>query len=216
VLFVNPQISVSIQQGNPELQDRAEVYCENERTVIALADGSGGTAGAAQAAEFFINSVRASLVSLHSPEDCRGLLHDIDRKLTRSAECGETTGIIVVVNAAGLFGAGVGDSLAWFFAASAKDELTRGQWRKPLLGTGVALPHGFVQNFLPGTLVVATDGLWKYTSLELIEQRVRSAGLADLAAHLAELVRLRSGAFPDDVAIVTATCHDQHTVITRV
>ena len=51
--------------------------------------------------------------------------------------------------------------------------------------------------------VVATDGLWKYTSPELIEQRVRAGNPEHLAAELAELVRLCSGAFPDDIAIAT-------------
>jgi hypothetical protein len=54
-----------------------------------------------------------------------------------------------------------------------------------------------------GTLVIATDGLWKYTSLESIEQRVRHGG-----EELAALVRLPSGTFQDDVAVLTCrfTC----------
>jgi len=65
------------------------------------------------------------------------------------------------------------------------------------------LPHEFVRNSSEGTLVVATDGLWKYTSLELIEQKVRTGNAESLAKELAGLVRLRSGTFPDDIAVAT-------------
>jgi serine/threonine protein phosphatase PrpC len=125
----------------------------------------------------------------------------LDQKLERAAECGETTGVIVVATPVSIFGCNVGDSASWFFSRDGKEELTR--VRKPYLGTGVAAPHQFECELSDGTLVVASDGLWKYTSLESIEQKLRTAEPERLAAQLADLVRLRSGAFPDDVAIVT-------------
>jgi hypothetical protein len=39
-------------------------------------------------------------------------------------------------------------------------------------------------------------------SINTIEQRVRNVAIEQLAADLPNLVRLRSGAFPDDVAII--------------
>ena len=170
--------------------------------MFALADGAGGIAGGAQAADLFMQSVGEAPSLLNDVDACRRLLHVIDHKLTDSPECGETTGIIVVISNSGIYGASVGDSAAWLFASDSKDELTRGQQRKPCLGTGVALPHGFVRSLAEGTLVIATDGLWKYTSLEAIEERVRR-GVEALAAQMTELVRLRSGAFSDDVAVLT-------------
>jgi serine/threonine protein phosphatase PrpC len=121
--------------------------------------------------------------------------------MVQATDCGESTAVIVVVSANGLFGANVGDSAAWLFKGDYKEELTR--VRKPYLGTGVVGPHQFAQQFDPGTLVVASDGLWKYTGLELIEQKVRTTKPEQLAAELAELVRLRSGTFPDDISIAT-------------
>lgn len=199
---MNPETSISIQQGHLELQDRAEIFRLSGRTVLALADGAGGISGGAQAADLFLQSVREAAASLNDVDACRRLLHTIDHKLADSPECGETTGVIVVISAVGVYGASVGDSGAWLFASNGKDELTRGQQRKHYLGTGVALPHGFVRDMVEGTLVIATDGLWKYTSLEAIEERVHRRG-EDLAAQLTELVRLRSGTFQDDVAILT-------------
>jgi serine/threonine protein phosphatase PrpC len=200
---MNAETSISIQQGNLELQDRAEIFRLSGRTMLAMADGAGGISGGAQTADLFMQSVREALPSLNDVDACRRLLHTIDHKLTDSPGCGETTGVIVVISAAGIYGASVGDSAAWLFTSNRKDELTRGQSRKPFLGTGVALPHGFVREMAEGTLVIATDGLWKYTSLESIEQRVRHGG-----EELAALVRLPSGTFQDDVAVLTCrfTC----------
>jgi hypothetical protein len=55
----------------------------------------------------------------------------------------------------------------------------------------------------PGAmLVVATDGLWSYASGARIAAVAADATLAAIPGRLIELVRLRSGALPDDVAVV--------------
>jgi serine/threonine protein phosphatase PrpC len=142
---------------------------------------------------------------LHSVEDCAGLLARVDQALTGRPDCGETTGVVAIVDSGRIYGASVGDSAAWFFfSTGGRSELTRGQARKPLLGSGsLGTPRSFNWELEEGTLVVASDGLWNYTSLEAVQSRVRSRGTADLAVRLAELVRLESGDFPDDVAILT-------------
>src|SRR5204862_8012805 len=134
--------------------------------------------------------------NLSGPEACSRLLYGVDQRIAQAADCGETTGVVVVSSSSELFVASVGDSAAWVFTPDARQELTR--TRKPYLGTGVAAPHQFARHLSQGTLVVASDGLWKYTSLELIEQKARMGNPQRLATELAELVRLRSGTFPDD------------------
>ena len=52
-----------------------------------------------------------------------------------------------------------------------------------------------------GTLLVATDGLWKYAGPEAICRVVRENDLRAAAKGLVDLVRLRSGALPDDVTV---------------
>jgi serine/threonine protein phosphatase PrpC len=198
---MNMIASTFLEQGNPELQDRLESFQSGGNTVIIVADGVGGRNGAAQAAEFLIRTARNAARNLASAQDCFRLLSALDQKIELASDCGETTGVIVVVSASDIFGANVGDSAAWLFAPDGKEELSR--VRKPYLGTGVAVPHHFARSSSPGTLVVASDGLWKYTSLELIEQKLPTVSPERLAVELAELVRLRSGAFPDDVAIAT-------------
>ena len=59
-----------------------------------------------------------------------------------------------------------------------------------------------------GTLVVATDGLWKYAKPGEIATKVKFVAPEQLAPELANLTRLRSGALADDIAIVT--CRFSH------
>ena len=194
--------SIAIHSGNSELQDRVKVLSFPHRLVIAIADGAGGISGGAQAADSFLRAVQESEGSLSSPEDCASLLVSIDRRLAKLSDCGESTGIVAIVDLKRTFGASVGDSMAWSFYAGQRIELTAGQHRKPLLGSDCATAHTFLLNG-PGTLVVGTDGLWKYTSIESIEKQVSGGDAGALANRLCDLVRLRSGAFPDDVAVVT-------------
>jgi serine/threonine protein phosphatase PrpC len=198
---MNVTTSTFLERGNQELQDRIEILRCGDKIVCVVADGVGGRSGAAQAAEFVVRSACENASRLNGPEDCFGLLCDLDQKITQDCDCGETTGVIAVVTPGELFGANVGDSAAWLFTPDGEVELTR--VRKPYLGTGVAAPHQFTRKVNGGTVVVASDGLWKYTSVQLIGQSVRTGDSALLAGELGNLVRLRSGAFPDDVAIAT-------------
>jgi len=187
------------------LQDRLEIVEFGDKAAFILADGSGGRSGAAQAAELFVRSMREKSGNLASSQDCLRLLCEPDQKIAQAIDCGETTGVITIVSSGKIYGANVGDSAAWLFAQDGKEELSR--VRKPYLGAGVAAPHQFGREFKDGALVVASDGLWKYTSLELIEQKVRTGNAESLAKELADLVRLRSGTFPDDIAVATCRVH---------
>jgi hypothetical protein len=52
------------------------------------------------------------------------------------------------------------------------------------------------------TLLLASDGLLNYASAERIAACAGGADLDAVARELVDLVRLRSGALPDDVAIL--------------
>lgn len=83
------------------------------------------------------------------------------------------------------------------------DDLTEGQHRKRRLGGGRAAPFVFVRPNLDGVLVIATDGLFNYARPEVIAQVVATHEYLDATAQaLVELVRLPSGSFMDDVAVV--------------
>jgi serine/threonine protein phosphatase PrpC len=82
--------------------------------------------------------------------------------------------------------------------------LTARQARKPFLGEGSARPVGFEARLGRGTLLMATDGLWKYMDRARI---TKAASIRPLEAACTALVggaRLKGGTLQDDVAIVLA------------
>ncbi|WAS96234.1 hypothetical protein [Nannocystis punicea] len=120
---------------------------------------------------------------------------------------GETTAVVIRVDGDLLVGASVGDSGAVLVDGEAEDgwvELTAGQQRKPLLGSRGASPVGFSSALGGATLLMASDGLWKYAKREAIAAVVRDVEFAAIPRRLLDLVRLRSGALPDDAAIIVA------------
>ncbi len=133
------------------------------------------------------------------------LLVRADALVVRDRMAGETTCVVVAVRDDGrMVGASVGDSGAAVVGAGGRiDELTEGQHRKRRLGGGRATPALFERPDLDGVLVIATDGLFSYARPEVIAQAVATYEDLDATAQaLVELVRLPSGSFMDDVALV--------------
>jgi serine/threonine protein phosphatase PrpC len=81
-------------------------------------------------------------------------------------------------------------------------DLTDGQSRKPLVGGGCAPFRIAPARLGSGTLVVASDGLLRYAKRDDIARLASGPDLTAAARALVELVRLRSGALQDDVAVV--------------
>jgi PPM family protein phosphatase len=187
------------------LEDRAEVMETGEGLVVVLADGAGGSPGGAEAAEAVVRAVLTEMTSLSRLRDPRAwsrLLAEIDQALLDDPDAGETTAVVASISAAGIAGASVGDSGAWLIAPNGYDDLTENQRLKPFLGTGAAIPVPFTAGRLEGTLLVASDGLFKYADESRICETAREEEIELAAKHLVDLVRLRSGALPDDVSVV--------------
>jgi serine/threonine protein phosphatase PrpC len=195
------KIEKLILAGNAELQDRLEIFSDEDRTIVALADGAGGISGGAEAAEQLIRIVGENKASLLSAGDCVKLLETADEQICDDAAAGETTGLILIAQGSQIFGASVGDSEAWFYSSDGMVHLTRDQRRKPFLGSGAATATGFSLEAREGLILIASDGLWKYTSQEKIAAEVQRADQSTFLERLFNLVRLRSGALQDDVAI---------------
>ena len=114
-----------------------------------------------------------------------------------------STGVIVELRDGQLLGASCGDSIAWLICNDSVQDLTSAQRRKPLLGnSGTPIAFGPVP--FAGRLLLASDGLVNYTSISAIVSAATSSSISDSARLLAELPRLKSGVFPDDVAILLA------------
>lgn len=189
--------------ANPENQDRGLVIQDAARLVLCVADGAGGRSGGTEAASMAVEFIRQNATSMKTADSCAEMLRKMDEVIARDPVAGETTCALVVVTQSEIFGASVGDSGVLLIPeGGTHSDLTRGQQRKPFIGSGGAWPVSFRHQRQAGRLLLATDGLLKYTSME----RIVAACLehpADLAAQqLIELVRYPSGAPPDDVTVI--------------
>jgi len=188
--------------------DRAAVFYQQPDILIAVvADGAGGMSGASEAADDFIKLVQQNILTAANLMDetywCR-VLAQIDAWLHPRA--GETTGMIAVVNTKknSIVGASVGDSEAYLLSNKSWLNLTEHQYRKPLLGSGAAIPIAYGPITFDGTLILGTDGLFKYADFSKISQITESYQPKESILRLFDLVRLPSGRFIDDISIIIA------------
>jgi serine/threonine protein phosphatase PrpC len=179
-------------------QDRARVFDADGDVIVALADGAGGTAHGATAAQAVVDAVGAAATATH---DWCALLSDLDRDLQRLGR-GQSTAVILSIRAGSISGASVGDSGAWLVRTADVIDLTERQQRKPLVGGGCT-PFRIQPVHLDiSTLLVASDGLFAYAKRSDILRIVRDPDLHSAAHALTDLVRLPDGALQDDVAVV--------------
>lgn len=177
-------------------EDRIAIVEVPGSRLLVVADGAGGVAGGARAAEFICGALAGDT------NDWPTWLSQQDAILTERAT-GLAAAVVLSISDDGTIrGASVGDCEAWLFPRGEAVNLTAGQVRKPLLGDGAAVPVSFGSRAFGGTLVVATDGLWKYIKHTRVAEIVAIRPLEAAVAALVDGVRLRSGALQDDVAIV--------------
>ena len=171
-------------------EDRAAVFERPDGIVVALADGAGGTGNGAVAAQAIVDAAEASA------GDWCALLEDLDGRLDGA----QATAVIATIHGRQLTGASVGDSGAWLVRDDDIVDLTEHQIRKPLVGGGCEAVA--FEAALDGTLVVGSDGLFRYAKPGDIARIVRGPDLDVAARELVQLVRLPNGALQDDVSIV--------------
>ena len=191
--------------GNPENQDRGLVVSDGARRLLCVADGAGGLSGGKEAAIMATDFLRQNSTPLANCEDCVELLRRVDAAIARDSVAGETTCALAVITPDQVFGASVGDSGAWLIPpAGSLADLTARQQRKPFIGSGSARPVAFRHPKCEGMLLLATDGLLKYTSAERIVEACRRQPLELVPQQLIDLVKYPSGRFPDDVTLIRA------------
>jgi len=191
--------------GNPENQDRGLVIHDGPRVVLCVADGAGGLSGGTEAANMAVEWVRQNVSVMSNADFCVEVLRKIDAAIANDPIAGETTCALAIVTPEEMFGASVGDSGIWLILdTGVHADLTRAQQRKPFIGSGSAGPIPFRHPTQGGTLLFATDGLFKYTTAERIIGTCRDNPPDVAAQRLIELVRYPSGALPDDVTIIVS------------
>jgi PPM family protein phosphatase len=204
--FETSSVTVPYRQ---RCEDRVQVLDFPDGVVLVVADGAGGTGAGDQAAETVIREI-STLASLeHDPDTWCHILGQIDQRIGD----GESTCVVAACSARGIVGASVGDSLAWFLIDDELHDLTRHRMRKPLLGSGDAVPIGFTHPSAQGLLLLATDGFCNYVRRDKLMKEILWIDFAVLARRLVEMVRLPSGALWDDVGIVA--CRPRPTTSSR-
>jgi len=179
-------------------EDRAIAVPTAGGYLVAVADGADGTGNGGVAAQRLVKGL-ADLADTAASEDWFTVLLKLDEEILEQRHGGQTTGVVAFVGRGRVVGASVGDSSAWLVSPTGEiTELTAHQRRRPLIGTGEALPVVFEEDLLGRHLLLATDGLTKYAT---------PGKIADLVVHgsveeIADCVRLPSGDLQDDVAVV--------------
>ena len=183
-----------------QCEDQVAVFSANDRTVIVVADGAGGLGEGSAAAAAVIREVASEFERIHSADQWSAMLRQTDHRIGS----GESTAVIVDVRPYGIAGASVGDSQVWIIEDGMMTNLTQNQIRKPLLGSGEALPTSFVHPPLRGVLLAASDGLFNYAKPESIVRIASENDFFTIPKKCLEAVRLPSGDLWDDVGIVAA------------
>jgi serine/threonine protein phosphatase PrpC len=180
-------------ESSREGQDRVSILRLEDATILLVADGSGGISGGAQAAEQALQEVSeaAGQRNLTERTSWLAMLARADDAFSRGP--GQCAIVAAAIVGARIFGASVGDCEAWLIRENAIEELTASQVRKPLLGSGQAVPVAFEALLGDATLLLATDGLLKHARRHRIAAIVRGPDLQMAAHALADLPRLRSG-----------------------
>lgn len=188
--------SVYVAGHQRTCQDAAAVVPTSEGAVAVVADGAGGIGDGEIAAADVVSAIRSA--AARRVEDWTRELQSLDARVS----AGESTACVIELSRGGLRGASVGDCRAGILIEDDLDFLTDEQRRKPLLGTGGAIAVGFSRSWQGGTVILGSDGFWNGTSVDRIVATARAGDFAVLAKSLAELARLPSGGFADDVAVV--------------
>lgn len=196
---MNPFETVRATQAYREIcEDRVAVFEDQDRTVVVVADGAGGTGSGDAAALTVIREVESAYSNMHSANEWAAWMRQVDCRIGE----GGSTAVVVDVRTIGIAGASVGDSRAMLIKDGTLIDLTSQQNRKPLLGSGLAEPLGFVSPPLDGLLLVGTDGFFNYAKPDMILSVIANSEFQTIPRRCIDLVRLPSGDYWDDVSIV--------------
>jgi PPM family protein phosphatase len=200
-------VCTAVEGQRPEAgEDRVQVFDHPLGRVVVVADGVGGRAGGAAAADLLVRTVGEASAVIGDVADADAwtrVLVDADRRIAADSVAGETTAVVVGVSPSVIGGTSVGDSGAWLLEGESITDLTGLQHRKPYVGSAAAMPVPFRRAWSSGaTLLVASDGLLKYADRRTIAAIATGVSDFDLGpVKLIDLVRLTSRALQDDVAV---------------
>jgi len=160
--------------------------------LVSLADGQGGQSGGAQAGRVAAQTAVRLAASCAPPE----LLKEIswlpvivgaDDAVAEDPAAGYATLVALAVSGRSLAGASVGDSAAFLRSNGQDRMLTEAQRKNPPIGSGAAYPSGFSASLRsPWTLLVVSDGVYRYIGWEFIASLIDGHHGRDLLQALLE------------------------------
>jgi len=186
---------------------------EGSVLLCALADGMGGQAGGARAAN---QAVERSLLATdgYFREQLRDettwveIISGADSFLSDNDAAVYTTLVCLGIVDEFLAGASCGDSMALLLDGFGRQHiLTESQRKNPPVGSGSALPVSFSARLGAGwQLVVMSDGVWKYLGWGEITEIVQEKRGFNVVFGLRELAQSRcKGRLWDDWSVVVLT-----------
>jgi len=206
-------------EGGAENQDRVGICEEPNALVFVIADGEGDNPAGGVASRRAVEIVRKAITGERPNDDPQvwvERLAGIDRMLSRDRQAGETTALVASIvppygngRTRRIVGASVGTSEAWRIGQAGDhriERLTTEQTTAPLLGSGSAQPRPFDVEWTEGTLLLATDGLFRFADQERIAALALETDIEQAAEHLLALPRLPDGKQQDDVAVLLCRC----------
>lgn len=187
----------------PHPQDRESYLC-------VIADGQGGRAGAAAAANAACRvCIDAALTypaaGLLQPATWTKILEEVDRAVADDPDAGFTTVVAFCITQGTLCGASCGDSAAVLLGPNRPgDVLTARQYKNPPVGSRGASFVSFTAKLLsPWTVLAMSDGVWKYAGWENVLKIAAEARAEDIIPLTCNRARLpRSGNLQDDFTLV--------------
>lgn len=198
--------------GHPVNEDASAVRphpADLDCWIVCLADGQGGRAGGARAAQLACETA-ATLASSRTPDELadaftwQSLLAEVDTAVAGDPAAGLTTLIGLRASPGRVVGASCGDSAAVAVSPAGQTVLTARQFKSPPVGSGDATFVPFDAELArPWRLLVMSDGVWKYAGWDRITAAAKGSGGLALMAALQGAARLpRTGDFQDDFTLV--------------
>jgi hypothetical protein len=177
--------------------------------LCALADGQGGRAGGARAAQLACRacieaaSAHPPAILAMRPDVWQAILQRADAIVADDKDAGFTTLVAFAIHKDAICGASNGDSGA-VGAGRPGVILTERQSKDPPIGAGAARPVGFAARLArPWTMLAMSDGVWKYVGWDRVMQAASGLCGNELVTALRKQAGLPgSGRLQDDFTLV--------------
>ena len=176
--------------------------------LCCLADGQGGQAGGARAAQVALEESLRVMSSLAVPELLQAeswysIVSAADEAVSEDDAAGFCTLISLSVSEREIWGASCGDSGILLLNGEQVLLLTEHQHKNPPVGSSAAYPVAFNAKLKPGwKLLAVSDGVWKYVGWTTISQAAsRNQGSEIIVALRQTALDATGGKMQDDFTV---------------